>query len=121
MLVPGHEIAPVVELSQSLDLGGRRLSRGHRRARLQPRVDDRTVAGAAAQVTLQCIKHRVARHRPLGRLVQGEQAHDDPRRAEAALGAVVLDHGGLDGVQPAVRADQILDRDDVGAISLPGQ
>ena len=88
---------------------------------MQPRIDDRTVAGAAAQVALQCIKDRVARHRPLGRLVQGEQAHDDPRRAEAALGAVVLDHGGLDGVQPAVRADQILDRDDVGAISLPGQ
>jgi len=55
------------------------------------RVEDRPVAGAAAQVARQRVAHRLPPG-PAGVLVEPEQAHHEAGRTEAALRAVALDH-----------------------------
>src|SRR5690606_18073318 len=51
-------------------------------------------------------------------MVQREQGHHEARRAEAALRAVALDHGLLYGMERAVGAAQVLDRDQLPAVAL---
>ena len=53
-------------------------------------------------------------------MIEGEQAHHDARRAEAALRAVLLDHRRLDRMQPAA-VGKVLDGDDLGAVRLAEQ
>ena len=56
-------------------------------------VDDRAVAGAAAQVAGDPVVHGRAGDRLAARVVeQREQRHDEARRAEAALRAMEVDH-----------------------------
>ncbi len=88
---------------------------------LKRRVDDRPVAGAAAQVAGDPVVHLVARHAPVGALVKREQRHDEARRAEAALRAVVLDHRELHGMQRAVLLGEVLDRHHLAAVHLSEQ
>src|SRR5215207_7427405 len=52
------------------------------------------------------------------RMVEGEKAHDETRRAEAALRAMVSNHGLLDGVQIALALGKVIDRDDFLALDL---
>ena len=55
-------------------------------------------------------------HRPVA-MIQGEQAHHDAGRAEAALRAVTGDHRLLHGME-TFGARKILDRDHLGAVEL---
>ena len=101
------------------------LQRGHHRRRLQRRgrqvehalagIEDRPVAGAAAQVAGQLVGQLLARrHAAAGAvlLVAGEHRHREARRTEAALRAVAIDQRLLRRVQRAA-ADrlQVLDRE----------
>ena len=61
----------------------------------------------------------VAIHYPV--LVHAEQAHDEARRAEAALAAVALHHGLLRGVQRAVGGGDVFDRPHGHAVHRMGQ
>jgi hypothetical protein len=83
-------------------------------------VDDRPVAGAAAQVAAQRIGCLAARHGALAALalvlVQRVQAHHEARRAEAALRAVRIDQRLLHRVQRAAGAAQLIDRDELLAV-----
>ena len=55
----------------------------------------------------------------LGILLQpGQDRHQDTRRAEAALQAVGLLKGGLQGVQGAIGLGQAFDRAELGAVGL---
>jgi len=52
-------------------------------------------------------------------VVQGEQAHDEAGRAEAALGAVLVDQGLLHRVQPLFARQagrEVLDRNELLAV-----
>ena len=90
------------------------------RTGLQGGVDDRPIAGAAAEIAGERIVDRIAGHGPLGFVIQGEEAHDDAGRAEAALRAVMRHHGGLDRMQCAL-GREILDGDEFGAVDLAEQ
>ena len=81
-------------------------------------VDDRPVAGAAAEIAGDPVIDLVARHLAFGRLVHGEQRHDEARRAEAALRGVACDHLLLDRMQRAVRRGEVLDRHHLAAVDL---
>ncbi len=75
----------------------------------------RGVAGTAAQVAGKRVVD--AGWRGVGVVVvQGEHRHDEARRAEAALGAVAIDHRLLHRVQRAVRRLQVLDGEDLAAV-----
>ena len=79
------------------------------------RVDDRTIAGAAAEVAGERIINDATR-RALDGLVQREQRHHEARRAKAALRAVAVDERLLDRMQRAVCAGQALDGDELLAV-----
>jgi len=83
-------------------------------------IDDRPVAGAAAQIARQRIVDPVAGRGTAAFVVMREQAHHNTRRTEAALRAVVARHGFLDRVQHAVVL-KIFDRDQFGAVELAEQ
>ena len=82
------------------------LQRGHHRLGVQPHrrqvehalagIEDRPVAGAAAQVAREIVGQLLARRAGVPRglvvLVGGPQRHHEARRAEAALRAVAVDH-----------------------------
>ncbi|MNM87658.1 hypothetical protein D3C81_998470 [compost metagenome] len=90
--------------------GGRRGQRHHALAG----VDDRPVAGAAAQVAGQGIADLLARRGlAAGRvlLVQRPQRHHEAGRAEPALGAMALHHGLLHRVERTVRLTQVFHGD----------
>ena len=70
------------------------------------RVEDRPVAGAAAQVARQRVAHRLPIG-PAGVLVEPEQAHHEAGRAEAALRAVALDHRLLHRMQRVGRGEAL--------------
>ena len=74
------------------------------------RVEDRTVAGAAAQVPRQFLLRQLTRHVTAPNnmvLVHAEHAHHEAGRAEAALRAVAADHRFLGRVQRAVGAGEV--------------
>ena len=66
--------------------------------RLQRRRDDRAITGASAEIARKLVAKPRVRHRLAG-MVGGEQAHHDPRRAEAALRGVSVDHRLLQRMQ----------------------
>ncbi|EYD74259.1 hypothetical protein Rumeso_04123 [Rubellimicrobium mesophilum DSM 19309] len=79
-------------------------------------ADDGLVAGTAAEIALQSGLD-LDRARGRARHPEAVERHDDAGRAEAALAAVVGDHGPLDGVQPALGRAQVLDGDDVAGVA----
>ncbi len=89
----GHGFIAAVWLPQPVVIGGGNLVHRTRCG------DDRAIAGAAAQIARERVVDIPARGIAL-RLVKREQRHDETRRAEAALRAVLLDHGLLHRVQP---------------------
>ena len=121
-LLADEKIAPVRKRSErGAALGRLRLEAvgGRAVAGRQRRVDDRLVAGAAAEVARQRLAD-ASIGRGLALVVEREQAHDDSRRAEAALRAVEIDHRLLDRVQ-RVAVGEILDRQHFRAVDLPQQ
>jgi len=74
-------------------------------------IDDRAVAGAAAQIARQGIVDLAAAG-PCAILLEihAPQGHDETGRAKAALGTVALDHGLLHRVQGAIVLLQVLHR-----------
>ncbi len=121
-LVADEEIAPVGERRQRrAALGRLRLEAVGRLAVAgrQRRVDDRPVAGAAAEISRQRLADASV-GRGLALVIEREQAHDDPRRAEAALRAVKVDHRLLKRVQ-RVAVGEVLDRQHFRAVDLPEQ
>src|SRR5512134_1548410 len=65
---------------------------------IQDRIDDRLVAGAAADVAGDGLGHVLARRRRVA-VEQRLGRHQHAGRAEAALGREVLHEGGLQGMQ----------------------
>jgi len=120
--VPDKEIAPVSERGQrGAPFVRERLETIDRQpfASRERRIDDRLVAGAAAEIAGERFANAgVSRRRAL--VIEREQAHHDAGRAKAALRAVKLDHGLLDGMQ-RLALRQILDREHLGAVDLPEQ
>ena len=86
--------------------------------------DDRRIARAAAEVAGERVVDPLRAQRGgavvgLGVvLVEREQRHHEAGRAEAALRAVALDHRPLHGVRRAVRAGEVLDRQQLAAVQL---
>ena len=70
----------------------------------EPGVDDRPIAGAAAEIAGEPGVDLGAAERAGGRLVHREQRHHEAGRAEAALRSVALDQRRLHRVQAAVAA-----------------
>ena len=89
-------------------------------ADLERRVDDRPIAGAAAQIPRQHIVDFVAARAAVALVIVREQAHHDARRAKAALRAMQTRHRLLHRMQHAVFGE-ILDRDQFGAVELAEQ
>jgi hypothetical protein len=81
-------------------------------AHLPRRLDDRTVAGAAAQIARQ---HVVGRGIAGFAEIHGVERHYEAGRAEAALRTVAVHQCLLDGVQRAARPGQMLDGGDAPA------
>ena len=81
----------------------------------EPGVDDRTIAGAAAEVAGEPVLDALAvaerAHQPAG-----IKLHHEARRAEAALRAVLVDHEFLRRMQAAVGALEVLDRGQLAAV-----
>ena len=75
---------------------------------------DRRIAGAAAEIALQRLLDLVLR-RPRRRQPEAVERHDEARRAEAALRAVLVDERLLHGMQRAGQS-QVLHRHDVGRV-----
>jgi len=72
------------------------------------RVDDRPIAGAAAEIPCKLVAQAGwRRRRP--RMVGREQAHDDARRAKSALRTVMVDHRLLQGVQSRALGERALE------------
>ena len=92
-----------------------RLFAAHDRRRVHHRVDQRLVAGAAAEVAVavEPRAHLLARRR-LVVVEQHLRRHDETRRADAALRAAMRHPGDLQRMQFFRRADAF-DRDDLGA------
>ncbi len=118
-----------LELGDGLGFAGIELVRLAAAAGLFGGFEDRSVAGAAAEVAGQGFVGlvRIVFIDRAGVLLQGEQAHDEARRAEAALRAVAVDHRLLDAVQTALvlevfDADQLLavQRGDEGQARVEG-
>ena len=76
-------------------------------------ADDRRITRAAAQIARQ---HIVVVGASL--CVSDRHRHDEPRRAKAALAAVVFNHRGLNRVQGAVRPGYALNRAHGFAVQL---
>ncbi|MCY1293266.1 hypothetical protein D9M70_425220 [compost metagenome] len=89
------------QLGDGLGFGGVELVRLLVAAGLLGGVDDRAVAGAAAEVAGQGFQG-VGLVEAIRLLLQGEHRHDEAGGAEAALRAVAVDHGLLHGVQLAL-------------------
>ena len=87
-------------------------------AGIERSIDNRTVAGAAAQVAGQPVVHLAPVRLAGPVVVEGEQRHHEARRAEAALGAMVPHHRGLNRVQAAFAFREIIDGDDLLAVDL---
>ena len=118
--VADHEIDFVIERVKRLQpLGGvaREAIIGAGIANLERRVDDRPIAGAAAQISRQHIVDLVAGRAAMIVVIVREQAHHDAGRAEAALRAVQTRHRFLDRMQHAV-CGQIFHRDQFAAVEL---
>ncbi|MNF81265.1 hypothetical protein D3C84_635290 [compost metagenome] len=101
-----------LELGNGLGFGSVELVRLLLAAGLLGGVDDRAVAGAAAQVAGQGF-HGLALVVAAAVLLQGEQRHDEAWGAEAALGAMAIHHGLLHRMQLALvleifHGDQLL-------------
>ena len=99
---PGREkhLAPGAVVRRGLGNRGGRDSAGRGR-RVARGIDDRPVAGAAAEIAGQ----RVVDGLVLGllaALLERIQRHHDPRRAEPALARIRLDHRFLERVEPAI-------------------
>ncbi len=95
----------------------RRESVGRRAvARLQRRREDRTIAGASAEISRELVAKPRISHRVIG-LVGGEQAHHDPGRAKATLRGVSIDHRLLQRMEFAT-GGKVLDRDQFSALEL---
>src|SRR5688500_1605181 len=75
-------------------------------------VDDRTIAGAAAEVAGKRVVDRFVVERVVPRMVEAEERHDEARRAEAALARVGLDHRLLHRVEFFAVAE-VLDGDEL--------
>ncbi|MCY1354352.1 hypothetical protein D9M69_407270 [compost metagenome] len=100
------------QLGDGLGFGGVELVRLLLAAGLLGGVDDRAVAGAAAQVAGQGL-HGLGLVVAVAVLLQGEQRHDEAGGAEAALGTVAIHHRLLHGMQLALvlevfHGDQLL-------------
>ena len=89
-------------------------------ADFERRVDDRPIAGAAAQISRQHIVNLVAAGAAAILVKVSEQAHHDAGRAEAALRAVLARHRLLDRMQYAAFG-KIFDRDQFAAFQLAEQ
>ena len=85
-------------------------------AALDRRVDDRTVAGAAAEIAGH-MGGDLGTGRRAARLVEREQRHDEARRTETALRAVRINQRLLYGVKNAIRR-QIVHGDEFLAVEL---
>ena len=121
-LVSDEKVPPVGERGERsgplIGRGGEPVG-GRAVAGRKARVDDRPVAGAAAEIAGELIAE--ARRRRRGpRMIGGEQAHHDARRAEAALRAVQVDHRLLDRME-RVALGEILDGDEFDAVELAKQ
>src|SRR5262249_45068486 len=98
-LGPEHDVVIVAQLPQRRARLGLRygetvddagdLSRGG---------NDRTVAGATAEIAGERLMHRIIAAR-LAAMLEGEERHDEAWRAEAALARILLDHRGLNRVE----------------------
>ena len=122
-LVADEEIAAVLD-------GAAAPARRARRSRGEPvrrravagrerRVDDRAIAGAAAEIAGERLVDALARRR-LAAVIMREQAHHDAGRAEAALRAVQVDHRLLHGMQ-RLALGEILDGEQFRAVDLAEQ
>ncbi|MOA22612.1 hypothetical protein D3C78_1431810 [compost metagenome] len=103
-----------LQASNGLGFAGIELVRLLATATLRGGLQDRPVAGAAAQVAGEGFVGLVG----VGLLavfLQGKQRHDKARRAEAALGAVAFDHGLLHAVQLALMLE-VFDADQLFAM-----
>src|SRR5271163_2463995 len=122
-LVADDEIAIVARGAQRLGAGAPRSRRETVRRRAvagrQRRLDDRLVAGAAAEIARERLVDALARRRRAAMIVR-EQAHHDAGRAEAALRTVEIDHRLLHGVQ-RLALGEVLDGEQFGAVDLPEQ
>ena len=74
---------------------------------------DRRIARAAAQIAGQGV---VDVRRGAALAGQGEDRHDEARRAEAALGTIEIDQRPLHRVQRAVRPGEMLDGENLAAV-----
>src|SRR5206468_2304075 len=81
---------------------------------------DARIGAAAAQVAAHGLADALGIVAGLGLADESDGAHDLARGAEAALEAVVLDEGGLHGVQLAIPR-QALDGEHVGAVVADGE
>ena len=123
VVVADKQIGAVVERAQRLPARRRVAAEaivGAAVAGFQARVDDRPIAGAAAQIAGEHVVERLPVGRAAAFVVVSKQAHDDAGRAEAALRAVVARHRRLHRMQDAV-IGEVLDRDQLGAIHLADQ
>ena len=82
------------------------------------RLDDIVIAGAAADIALQLLTNR-----PIVEIValaanQIDRGHDHPRRAIAALQAVILAERFLHRMKRPVRRGETFDGKDIGALEL---
>ena len=120
--VADDEIAIVARGAQRLGAGAcsrRETVRRRAVAGRQRRLDDRLVAGAAAEIARERLVDALARRRRAAMVVR-EQAHHDAGRAEAALRTVEIDHRLLHGVQ-RLALGEVLDGEQFGAVDLPEQ
>jgi hypothetical protein len=121
-VVADEQVLGVIETAERCGGGSRVLGMAVGRVAAAGRergIDDRAVAGTAAQVSGEPVGHRLAVG-DLARLIEREQAHDEARRAEAALRAVIVDHRLLHGVEGAALGRQVVDRHHVGAVGHAG-
>ena len=118
--VGGHGVAP-----QCGQLGGQRGAvefDARQFAHAARGVDDRPVAGAAAQVAGQGVVDLAAARLPAVLFqVHAPQRHDEAGRAEAALGTVAFDHRLLHRMQGAVGLLQVFDREQRLAVERGGE
>jgi hypothetical protein len=79
-------------------------------------LDDRLIARAAAEIALKR-RFDIEDGRIWIRHPEPVERHDDARRAEAALAAMMFDHGLLDRVERAAGPGKRLDRHDMAAVA----
>ena len=79
-------------------------------------LDDRLIARAAAEIALKR-RFDVEDGRIWIRHPEPVERHDDSRRAEAALAAMIIDHGLLDRMERALGPGKSLDRHNMAAVT----